>query len=115
MPEQVVKDDFLRQGSCCEIKVFDISCFYVLICTVLAGRELHRLCTLNALLLESCSDTHQGFDLALQRRDALGLRTLLINENQSVPVETLCTVVVVLGSRYEIQDTLSGRAIVVVT
>ena len=51
-------------------------------------------------------DTHQGLDLDLQRRDALGLSTLLIKENQSGPVETLCTVVVVLDSRLQIQGTL---------
>ena len=66
------------------------------------------------LLLQPSNDTPQGLDLDLQRRDALGLSTLLIKENQSGPVETLCTVVVVLGSRLQIQDTLQPRAIVVV-
>ena len=44
------------------------------------------------------NDTHQGFVLAFQRLDPLGLSTLLIKENQSGPVETLCTVAVFLSS-----------------
>ena len=60
------------------------------------------------------NDTHQGFVLAFQRLDPLGLSTLLIKENQSGPVETLCTVVVSLGSLDQIQDTLLCFAIEVV-
>ena len=85
-----------------------------MLCRVFTGREFQRFCTLIALLLQPSKDTHQGLDLALQRRDAVGLSTLLIKENQSGPVETLCTVVVVLGSRHQIQGTLERRAIVVV-
>ena len=70
--------------------------------------------TLLVLLLQPSNDAHQGFALAFHLRDAPGLSTLLIKENQSGPVETLCTVVVVLGSRHQIQGTLQRRAIVVV-
>ena len=59
----------------------------------LTALEFQRFCILMELLLQPSSDIHQGFDLALQRRDAPGLSTLLIRENQSGPVETLCTVV----------------------
>ena len=76
--------------------------------------EFQRLCTPLEWVLMPSNDTHQGFVLAFQRRDALALSTLLIKENQSGPVETLCMDVVVLGSLDQIQDTLLCCAIEVV-
>tara|TARA_Y100000991_G_scaffold204963_1_gene180909 strand:- start:14 stop:364 length:351 start_codon:yes stop_codon:yes gene_type:complete len=81
----------------------------------LVGLEYQRFCTLLDLVLMPSNDTHHGFVLAFHRREALGLSTLLIKENQSGPVETLCTVVVFLGSLHQIQDTLLCCAIEVVT
>ena len=64
----------------------------------MVGLEYQRFCTLLDLVLMPSNDTHHGFVLAFHRREALGLSTLLIKENQSGPVETLCTVVVFLCS-----------------
>ena len=66
------------------------------------------------LLLQPSNDAHQGFALAFHRRDAPGLSTLLIKENQSGPVETLCTVFAFPRSRHQIQDALLCCAIGVV-
>jgi len=79
----------------------------------LDGLEFQRFCTLVELLLQPFNDSHQGFALAFDLRDASCLSILLIKENQSGPVETLCTVFAFPRSRHHIQDTLlccaSGR------
>ena len=76
--------------------------------------EFHRFCTLLVLQLQPSNDAHQGFALAFHRRDAPGLSTLLIKENQSGPDETLCTVFAYPCSRHQIQDALLCCAIGVV-
>ena len=85
-----------------------------MVCEVLVGLEFQRFCTLLVLVLQPSSDAHQGFALAFHRRDAPGLSTLLIKENQSGPVETLCTVFAFARSRHQIQGTLLCCAIGVV-
>ena len=83
-------------------------------CKVLFGLEFQCFCTLLVLRLQPSNDAHQGFALAFHRRDPPGLSTLLIKENQSGPVETLCTVFAFPRSRHQIQDTLLCCAIGVV-
>ena len=80
----------------------------------MVGLEFQRFCTLLVLLLQPSNDAHQGFALAFQRRDAPGLSTLLIKENQRGPVETLCIVFAFHHSRHQIQGTLLFCAIGVV-